>query len=90
MAKKDESAGGSGTSRKTRAKGNFAIFLQAEHTGDEEKKLWYQVVSGLESTVACEKHIKENVEDFQDKKIMIAQVKKVGEPKVQTTVRVSF
>lgn len=90
MAKKNENGGGNETTRKTRAKGNFAIFLQAEREGDEERKLWYQLVSGLDSTVACEKRIKENAEQFKDKKIMIAQVKKVGEPKVQTKVTVSF
>jgi len=92
MAKKDSGVNGK-KPRKQRTKGNFSIFLKAQ--GDDADAhagtaLWQETVSGLDSTTACEKHVKENVEEFQDKTLMFAQVKKVCEIKVETKIKVSF
>jgi len=79
--------------KKKRAKGNFGVLVQ--HAGDDAdayagKKFWEVVQDGLESTVACERHIKENAESFSGKTLMIAQIKKVGEIQVETKVKVTF
>ena len=79
--------------RKKRAKGNFGIFVR--QPGDDAEAdagdiIWKELKTGLDSAVACEKHIKANVEEYRGKVLMIAQVKKVGEIEVKTKVTVSF
>lgn len=97
MAKKTEEAVDAavpGTrTRKQRAKGNFGIFrrVSSDDAGyDSHETLWKQVKIGLESAVACEKYVKEHSEEFQGAALMVAQIKKVGEIKVQTKVTVFF
>lgn len=99
MAKKDSGketerngVGVAAKSRKKRAKGNFAIFTKEaiNEEGGDTHFLWREVVAGLDAATACEKYIKEHVEEFRDKTIMFVQVKKIGEIKVETKVKVSF
>lgn len=93
MAKKDSAEAKEPTERKQRkkrAKGNFGIFVEESVEDVEPRARWVEVVSGLPSAAACDKHIKENVDDFKGKKIMLAQIKKVGEIEVETKVKVSF
>ena len=87
MAKKSEGTGSApAVTRRKRQKGGFAVFKKEENH-------WVRLVEDdFENMSKAEKAVKEKAETLQGATVMIVQIKKLAELKVETTtkVKVSF